>query len=426
MLAQQWVENSQAMEDMEQEEGEIEKEMDGEEDAPGMGMITLPGGAVLVAKTASGEINKGRMTDPPDVSITLSQKSAQIAEPGVSITLCSKAKQDWPAVPSALVTILTSLALPLALVPTLLAVYRDVRDTYKMLVQQGYVVSWAKLLSVRMKTAWPGNAVTPTTMDQLVLVTLQEAGQVMQPKIVTRPGPVLDCTVELLQNLQDHMKRWGEVLVGWQHWQGKKLSARQLVSLVELTCPGETFNCDELICQADLCEVWSRLGEKGETVLPDLKEKRVVRRVSRKPRGTIMSLDVVGRWLRRLRNIKNVAKSIGRMPRLVQKNPRLFWSLERVYLLKMARERGVVRWIVGKRRLRSVGEMVVLEFRRVMGEVGKRVSDKQILGKLVQIQRREMISLGRKEDKAWEQLVKEYLGSEVITNSMGRKRKVIL
>ena len=85
-------------------------------------------------------------------------------------------------------------------------------------------------------------------MDQLVLVTLQEAGQVMQPKIVTRPGPVLDCTVELLQNLQDHMERWGEVLVGWQHWQGKKLSARQLVSLVELTCPGETFNCDELIC----------------------------------------------------------------------------------------------------------------------------------------------------------------------------------
>jgi len=413
MLAQQWVENSQAMEDMEQEEGEIEKEMDGEEEAPGMGMITLPGGAVLVAKTGPGESNKGRLTEPPDVSITLSQKSAQAAEPGssgqgVSITLCSKGKQDWPAVPSALVTILTNLSLPLALVPTLLAVYRDVRDTYKMLVQQGYVVSWAKLLTVRLKTAWPGTAVTPTTMEQLVLVTLQEAGQAMQPKIVSRPGPVVECTVELLQNLQDHMERWGEVLVGWQHWQGEKVSARQFVSLVELICPGETFNCDELSCQAELCEVWSRLGEKGETALPDIREKRVVRRMARKPRGTTMSLDVVGRWLGRVKHIKSGAKRIGRRPRLVQKNPRLFWSLERVELLKRARERGVGKWIVGKRRLRSVGEMVVLEFRKVMGEVGKRVRDKQILGKLVQIQRREMISLGMQEDKAWGQLVKEY------------------
>ena len=46
-----------------------------------------------------------------------------------------------------------TLSLPVALVPTLLAVYRDVRDTYKMLVQQGYVVSWAKLLTIRLKTA---------------------------------------------------------------------------------------------------------------------------------------------------------------------------------------------------------------------------------------------------------------------------------
>ena len=46
-----------------------------------------------------------------------------------------------------------TLSLPVALVPTLLAVYRDVRDTYKMLVQQGYVVGWAKLLTIRLKTA---------------------------------------------------------------------------------------------------------------------------------------------------------------------------------------------------------------------------------------------------------------------------------
>ena len=74
-------------------------------------------------------------------------------------------------------TILTNLSLPLAL----LAVYKDGRDTFKMLVQQGYDVSWAKLLTVGLKTAWPGTAVSPTIMEQLVLVTLQEAGQAMQP-----------------------------------------------------------------------------------------------------------------------------------------------------------------------------------------------------------------------------------------------------
>ena len=54
MLALQWVENIQAM------EGEIEK--DGVEVSPGVGMITLPGGAVLVAKTGEGESSKDRLT----------------------------------------------------------------------------------------------------------------------------------------------------------------------------------------------------------------------------------------------------------------------------------------------------------------------------------------------------------------------------
>jgi len=417
MLAQQWVENSQAREEMEKEEGEIEKEMDGEEDGPGVGMITLPGGAVLVAKTGSGDSNKGRLTEPPDVSITLSQKTAAAQQTetvscvqGVSITLCSKPKADWPAVPTALVNILTSLSLPLALVPTLLAVYRDVRDRYKLMVQQGYVVSWDKLLTVRLKTAWPGTAVTPTTMEQLVLATLEEAGQTMQGKTVARPGPVVQCKVELLHSLQDHMDRWGEVQAGWQHWQGDKLSAKQFVSLVELVCPGDNFNCDELMCQAELCEVWSKLGEKGEgeASVMGQKESRVVKKTERRGRETTLSLDVVGRWFRRVKNIRRGLGSLGRRPRLIQKNPRLYWSLERVELLRQARERGVVKWIVGRRRKSSVGEMVVREFRKVMGEVGKRVSDRQILGKLAQIQKREMVSLCREEDKMWEELVKDY------------------
>jgi len=422
MLAQQWVENSQARDEMETEEGEIEKEMDGAEEAPGVSMITLPGGAVLVAKTGAGDSNKGRLTEPPDVSITLSQKSAQshLTEPvstvqGVSITLCSK--PDWATVPANLVTTLTSLALPLALVPTLLAVYRDVRDTYKLLVQQGYVVSWARLLSVRLKTAWPGTAVTPTTMEQLVSVTLQHAGQIMQAKTVKRPGPIVQCTVELLQNIQNHMDRWVEVQIGWQNWLGEKLSAKQFVSLVELVCPGDIFNCEQMMCQAELCEVWTQLCEKGEreSSLVGQQEIKVVRKIMKKGGRTTLSLDVVGRWLRRVKNIRRGLVKLSKRPRIVQKNPRLYWSLERVEMLKEAKCRGVERWTVSRKKRSSIGEMVVWEFRKMMGEAGKKVSDKHILGKLAQMQRREGATLGRIEEKEWEKLVRfyaAYLASE--------------
>ena len=41
---------------------------------------------------------------------------------------------------------------------------------------------------------------------------------------------------------------------GWVAELGEKVSALQFVSLVE------NFNCDELICQAELRQVWSTLG----------------------------------------------------------------------------------------------------------------------------------------------------------------------
>ena len=37
------------------------------------------------------------------------------------------------------------MGLPLALLPTLLAVYRDIRDTHKNLCVQGHCVSWSTL-----------------------------------------------------------------------------------------------------------------------------------------------------------------------------------------------------------------------------------------------------------------------------------------
>lgn len=52
--------------------------------------------------------------------------------------------------------------------------------------------------------------------------------------------------------------------------------------------------------------MWSILGEKGETGDRDLKEKPVVKRLLRKHRETLMYLDVVGRWSRRVKNVKRV------------------------------------------------------------------------------------------------------------------------
>ena len=75
----------------------------------------------------------------------------------MSITLCnskpvvSTPSDSPPGVPSAILTILDTIGLPLALLPTLLAVYRDVRDTYKLLVAEGYCVSWSTLLTARLK-----------------------------------------------------------------------------------------------------------------------------------------------------------------------------------------------------------------------------------------------------------------------------------
>ena len=80
----------------------------------------------------------------------------------MSITLCNskpvpsspteQAPEDSnPGVPSGILSILDTIGLPLALLPTLLAVYRDVRDTYKLLVVEGYCVSWSTLLTARLK-----------------------------------------------------------------------------------------------------------------------------------------------------------------------------------------------------------------------------------------------------------------------------------
>ena len=244
--------------------------------------LVVTGGAVLVAKLGAGDQSRQeRGAEPPDVSITLS--GVQSSDDGVSITLCNntnpstvvtpvpapEAPPAAPGLPPELLSILDSMELPLALLPTLLAVYRDVRDTHKILCVQGYCVSWSTLLTARLRSAWPGTSLTTQSMDSLVTQTLTAAGHAqITCKTVHRSGPVIPAakiSPELLTRIQDHVDSFDRhPLASWKTWQRDDevpLSSRQFVSLAQFLCPSsDTYNWDDLMWQADLCEVWSGLS----------------------------------------------------------------------------------------------------------------------------------------------------------------------
>ena len=95
------------------------------------------------------------------------------------------------------------MGLPLALLPTLLAVYRDIRDTHKILCVQGHCVSWSTLLTDRMRSAWLGTSLTTQSMDSLVSKTLNVAGQAqITYKTVI---PATNIIMVLLTRIQDHV-----------------------------------------------------------------------------------------------------------------------------------------------------------------------------------------------------------------------------
>ena len=74
-----------------------------------------------------------------------------------------------------------------------------------------------------------------------------------------------------------------------------QLSARQFVSLSQFLCPsGEQHNWDEVMWQADLCEVWTKLQlAPGPEQSPDTRQWRTVPR--RREEDTL-TLARAGRW----------------------------------------------------------------------------------------------------------------------------------
>ena len=432
-MAQQWVENTQARE----EAREVDPDNEIVSSGKGSGMITLPGGAVLVAKQGAGDQARlERGAEPPDVSITLS--GVQTSDNGVSITLCNNTSStvvtpvpaaapegcDAPApgVPPDLLSILDSMELPLALLPTLLAVYRDVRDTHKILCVQGYCVSWSTLLTARLRSAWPGTSLTTQSMDSLVTKTLTAAGHAqITCKTVQRPGPVIPAakiSLELLTRIQDHVDSFDRhPLASWKAWQGNDeipLSSRQFVSLGQFLCPpSDTYNWDDLMWQADLCEVWSGLSsvvdKENNNDSSNKTTKRQYRRVNDKREDDNVSFNKIGRWLQRVNNIGSVKKIDKRRPRLVTNNLRLFWSDEKIEILKQSNLVAFDKWRFGKnRKYMNLKSLIVDEFKSRIASGPSILSSSKILGKLSQIQRVGRFRLAIAESREWNRYVNEY------------------
>ena len=215
MLGQQWVESGHREQHQSSDEASPNTAATSSQLSEGntSNTITLPGGAVLVARPATNaQAHSPRPAVPqeaPNVSITLGTK----AKTGSSAPLLTNGATTTATPPARVVASLTALGLPLACLPSLLAVYREVRDTYKSLVMADYLVSWTQLVTARLRST--GLASSPSALlscerlDALVQLLLEETVGRANMKTVVRPSPAVPCSPELLEALQDNLAAAG-------------------------------------------------------------------------------------------------------------------------------------------------------------------------------------------------------------------------
>merc|ERR1719234_2049915 len=316
MLGQQWVESGHREHQSISEETSTEtagSQLPGEGKPPNT--ITLPGGAVLVARPATNaqQAHSPRPAVPqeaPNVSITLGTKAKTSNNPAPPLTNGATTTTTTATPPARVVASLTALGLPLACLPSLLAVYREVRDTYKSLVMADYLVSWTQLVTARLRST--GLASSPSALlscerlDALVQLLLEETVGRANMKTVVRPSPAVPCSPELLEALQDNLAAAGGCIqVGWRKWIMEKpgvLSARQFVSLCELLSPrARGGGWEEIAMEAELAEVWLLLGRHTEVKVDG--EGAGLRKRRRKVDQEGVSLDMVDRWWRKTKHL---------------------------------------------------------------------------------------------------------------------------
>ena len=404
MLGQQWVESGHREHPTVDDAPPDQPSQFSESSTPNT--ITLPGGAVLVARPATNtQAHSPRPAVPqeaPNVSITLGTK-VKASSTAPLLTNGTTAPTTTP--PARVVASLAALGLPLACLPSLLAVYREVRDTYKSLVMADYLVSWTQLVTARLRST--GLASSPSAplscerLDALVQLLLEETVGRANMKTVVRPSPAVPCSPELLEALQDNLAAAGGcVHIAWRKWVLEKpdvLSARQFVSLCELLSPrSRGGGWEEIAMEAELAEVWVLLGSHVEVGVGDslgIKKKR--RRIE-----DGVTLDMIDRWWRKTKHIP-IRSSLKRTSKKV------ILSQRQQRAVKRAGQRALVRWR-RQEASKRLGLKSLLQKEWAFEKDGI-LSGEEVVAILCSISRKDKFALSSKENEEMAEQRLDYL-----------------
>ena len=265
-------------------------------------------------------------------------------------------------------------------------------------------------------------AVTPSQLDCLVQLLLEETHNKVPLKTVLRPSSPQQVTEGLVAGVAECRSevmrgrgRGGEgVRRAWQVWRerrGAVLSVRQFVSMLDLI--GSDRSIEETVVDCQLVEVWDVLGGAKEEKKPVkeevVEEKQPIREeeeIEEKEEVTF-DMETISRWYRKTRNIPECPVKIIR--RLVT-NPRLYWSNERLESLSLAARKALRRWgrfSREKKRKWSLLQLMQMEYKRIEPECTLSVGE--IAGKLVSVERRRRAREAKRESSEILEITQEYL-----------------
>merc|ERR550519_55757 len=322
-----------------------------------------------------------------------------------------------PPCPTPVLARLQELGLSLSHLPTVLAVYKESRERYRDLVREDYVLSWSRLLHHRWRDS-SSIAVTPSQVDCLVQLLLEETQNRTPLKTVLRPSPPQQVTEGLVAGVAECREeivkvkgRGAESLRrAWRVWKEKKgalLSVRQFISMLDLV--GSDRSIEETVVDCQLIEVWDAMGVKKDDAKEDkIEDVKVKEETEDEEKDEVMfDMETISRWYSRTKNITGFPVKLAR--RHVT-NPRLYWSNVRLEKLDLACRRARARWgrFTRERRRRwSLLKLIQIEYKKM--EPGCSLSLGEITGKLISADRRRRARMAIDERGEIEEMNQGYL-----------------
>jgi len=393
----------------------------------------LPGGAMLVAMAKSGQIkNKPRPQEAPNVSITLSQPKHKVfgvldsPTEALEIVQTDSVQNEprqqavpTPPCPTPVLTRLQELGLSLSHLPIVLAVYKESRERYRDLVREDYVLSWSRLLHHRWRDS-SSIAVTPSQVDCLVQLLLEETQNRTPLKTLLRPSPpqqvtenlvtsVAECKGEVLKARAKGGENVRRAWITWKEKHGSILSIRQFVSMLDLV--GSDRSIEETVVDCELVEVWDALGgNKWEKEENEKVEEMPLKEEAKEMCGDIEDPFNMGVISQQYRKTRNIAGCPANLHRKKGSNPRLYWSYGRLDSLRLAVKKAKDKW--GRydreqRRRWSLLKLLQKEYRKM--EPGCQLNPSEIAGKFILVEKNRKNEMIRKENREIDRIIKEYL-----------------